>query len=347
MSSSSSKSTPSSTIPAPSTIPRPTPGRGRSPLKPAAGAHRRIRSGWSRDIRVPCAVGLVGAALFVAGGAQVASAAPSSKALELGATALVSTTSESTGDLDDEQVRSALGVSGSTLDLGAVDDLRAQAQERAGRSTERTASTASAAASLSGAAQSAAEEAAAVARAEAARVAAEQAAAAEAARVAAEQAAAQAAAAEAARQQAAAAAAAAEAERLATSWVVPTSGYRLTGRFGAAGSRWSSTHTGLDFATASGTPALAIHKGTVTSVGWGGAYGNRVIVTHPDGTESWYCHLSAFSVKSGASVATGQQVGRVGSTGNSTGPHLHLEVRPGGGGPVDPRAFLANRGATP
>jgi len=333
----------SSTSTSPSTTPTPTPRRVQLPHMPAAGAHRRVRSGWTRDIRVPCAVGLVGAALFVAGGAQVASAAPASRALELGATALVSTTSESAEDLDDEQVRSALGVSGSALELGAVDELRALAQARAGRSTDRTASTASAAASLSGAAQSAAQGAATVARAEAERLAAEQAAAAEAARVAAEQAAA----AEAARQQAAAAAAAAEAERLANSWVVPTSGYHLTGRFGSAGSRWSSTHTGLDFATASGTPALAIHKGTVTSVGWGGAYGNRIIVTHPDGTQSWYCHLSAFSVKAGASVATGQQVGRVGTTGNSTGPHLHLEVRPGGGSPVDPRAFLANRGATP
>ncbi|HSK26785.1 MAG TPA: M23 family metallopeptidase [Jiangellales bacterium] len=136
---------------------------------------------------------------------------------------------------------------------------------------------------------------------------------------------------------------AARAARDANRWVVPLSGYRITAGFGSGGRLWSSRHTGLDFAAPQGTPVHAAAGGTVVSAGWDGAYGNKIVIRHADGTHTWYCHLSRMDVRSGE-VLPGQQIGSVGSTGNSTGPHLHLEVRPGGGDPVNPRSWLAERG---
>lgn len=136
-------------------------------------------------------------------------------------------------------------------------------------------------------------------------------------------------------------------ELAANVWTVPTSNYRLTARFGMSGSMWSSNHTGLDFAAPSGTPIVSIAAGTVTETGWAGAYGNRTVVTLEDGTEVWYCHQTSVGVQAGQQVSSGQTIGTVGSTGNSTGPHLHLEVRPGGGDPVDPYAALEAHGVTP
>jgi murein DD-endopeptidase MepM/ murein hydrolase activator NlpD len=133
----------------------------------------------------------------------------------------------------------------------------------------------------------------------------------------------------------------------ANAWQLPVSGYRLTARFGYSSSLWSSTHTGLDFAAPSGTPVVSVANGTVRSTEYAGSYGNRVIVALEDGTEIWYCHLTSFSVSPGESVTGGQQLGTVGSTGNSTGPHLHLEVRPGAGDAVDPYAALVAHGLTP
>jgi murein DD-endopeptidase MepM/ murein hydrolase activator NlpD len=130
-------------------------------------------------------------------------------------------------------------------------------------------------------------------------------------------------------------------------WHLPTSGYRLTGRFGMSGSLWSSNHTGLDFAAPAGTPIVAVANGTITETGSAGAYGNRTVQTLDDGTEIWYCHQTDFGVSPGDKVAGGQQIGTVGSTGNSTGPHLHLEVRPGGGDPVDPFRALVVHGLQP
>lgn len=130
-------------------------------------------------------------------------------------------------------------------------------------------------------------------------------------------------------------------------WVLPTSGYRLTARFGMAGGLWSSDHTGLDFAAPVGTPIVAIANGTITDTGWAGAYGNRTIMTLDDGTEVYFCHQTSIGVKPGDKVTAGQQIGTVGSTGNSTGPHLHLEVRPGGGDPVDPYRALTFHGLKP
>ncbi len=130
-------------------------------------------------------------------------------------------------------------------------------------------------------------------------------------------------------------------------WQLPTSGYHLTARFGMAGGLWSSNHTGLDFATASGTPIVAVANGKITKTGSAGAYGNQTIETLEDGTEIWYCHQTDIGVSPGDTVSAGQQIGTVGSTGNTTGPHLHLEVRPGGGDPVDPFQALVFHGLKP
>ena len=121
---------------------------------------------------------------------------------------------------------------------------------------------------------------------------------------------------------------------------IPAGVYHLTGRFGQSSGLWANTHTGLDFAAPSGTPIHAVARGTVAETGYSGAYGNRTIITLEDGTEVWYCHQSSFAVSPGDEVSAGQVIGTVGSTGNSTGPHLHLEVRPGAGDPVDPQSAL-------
>ncbi|MFG2233306.1 M23 family metallopeptidase [Streptomyces sp. NPDC048723] len=143
-----------------------------------------------------------------------------------------------------------------------------------------------------------------------------------------------------------AAAAKAEQERLAKpagSYSLPTSAYTLTSHYGDSGSMWSSGHhTGLDFAAPTGTPVKAVAAGKITSAGWSGAYGYRIVLELPDGTEIWYCHLSSMSVTSGA-VGAGETIGRVGATGNVTGPHLHLEVRKGGS-TQDPLAWLNSKG---
>jgi murein DD-endopeptidase MepM/ murein hydrolase activator NlpD len=136
-------------------------------------------------------------------------------------------------------------------------------------------------------------------------------------------------------------------EIAANQWALPLAAYRLTARFGMAGSLWSSTHTGLDFAAPSGTPIMAVSNATVTEAGDAGAYGNRTILTLDDGTELWFCHQSTIGVQPGDKVTAGQQIGTVGATGNVTGPHLHLEVRPGGGDPVDPFQALTFRGLKP
>ncbi len=138
-----------------------------------------------------------------------------------------------------------------------------------------------------------------------------------------------------------------QAARLARErWVLPVVSYRLTAEFGDHG-LWASSHTGLDFAAPSGTPILAVAGGTVTSTGYEGAYGNRTVVTLGDGTEIWYCHQTTMAVSRGEAVEPGQRIGTVGSTGHVTGPHLHLEVRPGGGDPVDPDAALRQHDLRP
>lgn len=130
-------------------------------------------------------------------------------------------------------------------------------------------------------------------------------------------------------------------------WVLPVTGYRLSAQFGQSSSLWSSTHTGVDLAGPSGSTIVSIAAGTVTETGYDGAYGNKTVVTLEDGTEVWYAHQSRTAVNVGDSIAPGQTIGYTGSTGNVTGPHLHLEIRPGGGDPVDPIGVLAEHGVNP
>ncbi|MFI0775891.1 M23 family metallopeptidase [Streptomyces sp. NPDC021212] len=143
-----------------------------------------------------------------------------------------------------------------------------------------------------------------------------------------------------------AAAAKAAAAKAASGWVLPVASYTLTAGFGQAGDLWSADHTGQDFAAPTGTPVKALHSGTITQAGWAGSYGYRIVLKLDDGTELWFCHLSSMVVTSGK-VSAGETIGRVGATGNVTGPHLHLEVRPGGGSPIDPMPWLRDKGLNP
>ncbi|WP_369383552.1 M23 family metallopeptidase [Streptomyces sp. cg36] len=135
---------------------------------------------------------------------------------------------------------------------------------------------------------------------------------------------------------------------LAKSFSLPVGSYTITSTFGEAGSMWSSGHhTGLDFAAPTGTPLKAIHGGTVKSAGWSGSYGYRTVIELSDGTELWYCHQSSIAVSAGQQVSTGDTIGRVGATGNVTGPHLHLEVHTPGGTGIDPMGWLRSKGLNP
>ena len=99
----------------------------------------------------------------------------------------------------------------------------------------------------------------------------------------------------------------------------------ITSRYG---SRWGSTHTGLDIAAPTGTTIAAAAAGTVTFSGnRGSGYGNYVKISHGNGVETLYAHCSKLYVKTGQKVAQGEAIAAVGSTGKSTGPHLHLEIR--------------------
>jgi murein DD-endopeptidase MepM/ murein hydrolase activator NlpD len=129
--------------------------------------------------------------------------------------------------------------------------------------------------------------------------------------------------------------------------VLPVAGYRLTGRFGDVSGLWSSVHTGLDFAAPSGTPIRSVGAGRVVSSGFDGRYGYKTVVRLTDGTEVWYCHQSSIRVEQEERLRAGQVIGAVGSTGNVTGPHLHLEVHPGAGAPVDPLTWLRHHGLRP
>jgi len=131
----------------------------------------------------------------------------------------------------------------------------------------------------------------------------------------------------------------AELEAKPPPWVLPVGGYHLTGRFGASSGLWSSTHTGLDFAAAEGAEIRSIGPGVVTEAASDGAFGNKTVVRLDDGTVLWYCHQSDFAAEKGQRLAPGDLIGYVGSTGNVTGPHLHLEVH-SGNKPVDPEPWL-------
>ena len=123
------------------------------------------------------------------------------------------------------------------------------------------------------------------------------------------------------------------------SLINPVSGI-ISSRFGERSSLRRSYHTGLDVATSTGTPIAAAASGTVTFSGWQGSYGNLVVITHGDGVQTYYGHCSALYVTAGTQVSQGQTIAAVGSTGNSTGPHLHIEVRVNGVA-YNPQNYLA------
>lgn len=130
-------------------------------------------------------------------------------------------------------------------------------------------------------------------------------------------------------------------------YILPIQDYHLSAGFGLTGPLWESMHTGLDMGAATGTDLVAVADGTVTEVAYAGAYGIRTILTLEDGTDIWYCHQLTPLVHGGQSIEIGEPIGLVGSTGNTTGPHLHLEIRPGGGAPIDPAQWLDDHGLAP
>lgn len=122
---------------------------------------------------------------------------------------------------------------------------------------------------------------------------------------------------------------------------LPTTNYRLSAQFNQRGRYWSSgRHTGLDFAAPTGTRVDAVADGRVIFAGHAGAYGKAVIIKHSDGKRSLYAHLNKIKTKKGKKVSSGQRIGKVGSTGNTTGPHLHFEVRSKKGNKLNPRPYL-------
>ena len=113
----------------------------------------------------------------------------------------------------------------------------------------------------------------------------------------------------------------------------------ITSRFGESSSRRASSHTGLDLATSLGTSIYPIASGVVTFAGKNGSYGNKIAIDHGDGVESWYAHCNTLNVSVGTYVTTDTCIATVGTTGNSTGPHLHLEIRLNGKA-VNPQNYL-------
>ncbi|MGV9450623.1 M23 family metallopeptidase [Streptomyces sp. NPDC003635] len=139
---------------------------------------------------------------------------------------------------------------------------------------------------------------------------------------------------------------AARKERLRPKFALPVAQHGLSAYYGQAGINWMSVHSGIDFPVSYGSTVMAATDGTVRTQ-WNAAYGNMMIVTAMDGTETWYCHLSTYQVASGTTVKAGDAIAYSGNSGNSTGPHLHFEVRPGGGSAIDPLAWLRSHGLDP
>ncbi|MEW2420045.1 peptidoglycan DD-metalloendopeptidase family protein [Streptomyces nigra] len=135
-------------------------------------------------------------------------------------------------------------------------------------------------------------------------------------------------------------------KKLSTAWVTPVETYALSASFGSGGQRWAHRHTGQDFAVPIGTPVRSVADGRVVKVSCGGAFGMEVVVLHTDGYYTQYAHLASVAVDQGERVDAGQWIGQSGTTGNSTGPHLHFEVRitPELGSSVDPVPWLEERG---
>ncbi|MFF1897665.1 M23 family metallopeptidase [Streptomyces sp. NPDC058206] len=147
--------------------------------------------------------------------------------------------------------------------------------------------------------------------------------------------------------------AAKKAANLATSWEAPVSHYQLSASFGNDGSRWAHKHSGQDFAVPIGTRVEAAHSGVVVKAGPNGggdgpAYGNAIVIKHSNGMYSQYAHLSQIDVRIGQAVQTGEKIALSGNTGNSSGPHLHFEIRHTAnyGSAVNPVMFLQKEGVT-
>lgn len=115
----------------------------------------------------------------------------------------------------------------------------------------------------------------------------------------------------------------------------------ISSRYGVSSKIRVSTHTGLDIAATTGTPIKVVADGTITFAAYRGSYGYLVKVDHGNGVETWYGHTSKMLVKEGQVVKAGDTIALVGSTGNSTGPHLHFEVRINGEH-VNPQKYLYN-----
>ncbi|WP_037625897.1 M23 family metallopeptidase [Streptomyces aureus] len=145
----------------------------------------------------------------------------------------------------------------------------------------------------------------------------------------------------------------AAAKKKAASWIDPVAKYTLSASFDQAGGMWAHKHSGQDFAVPQGTNVMAAHGGTVVKAGPNGAgdgpaYGNAIVIKHANGKYSQYAHLSRIDVRVGQVVSTGQHIALSGNTGNSSGPHLHFEIRttPNYGSAVNPVAFLHSMGVT-
>ncbi|MGY0485884.1 M23 family metallopeptidase [Streptomyces sp. WG-D5] len=143
-------------------------------------------------------------------------------------------------------------------------------------------------------------------------------------------------------------------EKKAKSWVDPVKDYELSAGYSQGGAMWASGHhSGQDFAVPVGTEVVAVHGGTVVKAGGNGAgdgpaYGNAIVIKHSDGTYSQYAHLSRIDVKVGDKVGTGDHIALSGNTGNSSGPHLHFEIRTTAdyGSAVNPVSFLKKEGVS-
>ncbi|WP_406438233.1 peptidoglycan DD-metalloendopeptidase family protein [Streptomyces sp. NBC_00631] len=131
-------------------------------------------------------------------------------------------------------------------------------------------------------------------------------------------------------------------------WTAPTVRYRLSARYAARGRLWRHRHTGQDFAVHTGTPVYAVGPGRVVAATCGDAFGNQVVLHHPDGYYTQYAHLSVINVRRGQRVSAGQRIGAAGATGNADGPHLHFEVRTTRhlGSEVPPLPWLRHHGVS-
>jgi murein DD-endopeptidase MepM/ murein hydrolase activator NlpD len=125
----------------------------------------------------------------------------------------------------------------------------------------------------------------------------------------------------------------------APGWTAPAHG-RVSSEFGP---RWGTQHQGIDIAAGKGSTVTAAGPGVVRRASWYGGYGNAVVIDHGSGVSTLYGHNSELNVKPGDKVRAGQKIAEVGSTGDSTGPHLHFEVQINGK-KVNPRPWLQQRG---